>query len=159
MDNFRERRWHAYQGYFPSSFSYIGDARCMVFLGGLFHGFQAANGLPLSPAKKHMISYGERWFRFLSTATILLEEVSHGVPIKSPKSIDSSTLSNMTFPFFWASLTGLAQVELFSSGRKIYNEAEAIPNGLVTSQNGIQWNSYELMNSQWCLWTGNYLHQ
>lgn len=120
-----------------SIFIQLGDARCMVFLGGLFHGFQAANGLPLSPAKKHMISYGERWLGFLSTATILLEEVSHGVPIKSPKSIDSSTLNNMTFPFFWASLTGLAQVELFSSGRKIYNEAEAIPNGPVTSQNGI----------------------
>ena len=130
-----------------SIFIQLGDARRMVFLGGLFHGFQAANGLTLSPAKKHMISYGERWLGFLSTATILLEEMSHGVPIKSPKSIDSSTLNNMTFPFFWASLTGLAQVELFSSGRKIYNEAAAIPSGLVTSQNGI--------HSMEFIWTHN----
>lgn len=44
-----------------SIFIHLGDARCMVFLGGLSHGFQAANGLPLSPAKKHMISYDKRW--------------------------------------------------------------------------------------------------
>ena len=96
-----------------SIFIQLGDARCMVFLGGLSHGFQAANGLPLSPAKKHMISYGERWRGLLSTATILLEEVSHCVPIKSPKLINSSTLNNMTFPFFLSIPDGIGPGRTF----------------------------------------------